>query len=80
MGDKVLYNGQPIGILLADTQERAIEAARMVKVTYEAPSEEPSLTVQQVLSRKQMSRINNVVKVDAKKKGKIAKINIQIYR
>jgi xanthine dehydrogenase molybdopterin-binding subunit B len=33
--DEVQYYGQPLGIVVADTQERASRAARLVKVDYE---------------------------------------------
>ncbi|HKG96146.1 MAG TPA: xanthine dehydrogenase family protein molybdopterin-binding subunit, partial [Gemmatimonadaceae bacterium] len=34
--DRVHYNGQPIGVVVADTFEHAMEAARLVRVTYAA--------------------------------------------
>ena len=33
--DVVRYNGQPIGVVVADTFEHAREAADLVRVTYE---------------------------------------------
>jgi len=40
---EVHYNGQPIGLVVADTFEHALEAARMVKATYVA--EQPVLDI-----------------------------------
>ena len=34
--DEVHYNGQPIGVVVADTLERAMEGARLVKLSYAA--------------------------------------------
>jgi len=31
----VLYHGHPIGIIVAETQQQAVEAARAVQVVYE---------------------------------------------
>ncbi len=39
--DKVHWNGQPVAIVLADTQEQADHAQSLIRVTYEA---EPSVT------------------------------------
>src|SRR5690606_4837469 len=32
--DRVLYDGQPLALVVADTLERAIEAARLVRIDY----------------------------------------------
>ena len=44
--DKVYYNGQPIGLVVADTLEHAMEAARLVRFTYDAES--PALVLEKV--------------------------------
>lgn len=41
--DRVHYNGQPIGLVIADTFEHATAAARLVRVTYD--EEKPDLDV-----------------------------------
>src|SRR6185295_973440 len=37
-GVKVMYQGDPVAALAADTEEQAIDAARLVKVTYDTLS------------------------------------------
>eukprot|EP00005_Dracoamoeba_jomungandri_P003978 CAMPEP_0174259192 /NCGR_PEP_ID=MMETSP0439-20130205/8049_1 /TAXON_ID=0 /ORGANISM="Stereomyxa ramosa, Strain Chinc5" /LENGTH=1426 /DNA_ID=CAMNT_0015342987 /DNA_START=78 /DNA_END=4358 /DNA_ORIENTATION=+ len=48
--DKVLYNGQPIGIILADTQQHATAAAKMVTVIYNA--EKPIVDIKDAIKQK----------------------------
>lgn len=47
--DEVYYNGQPIAVVVADTLERATEAATLVRVSYDA--RRPVLDAQATLSR-----------------------------
>ncbi|GLV34521.1 Aldehyde oxidase 3, partial [Carabus blaptoides fortunei] len=67
--DKVLYNGQPIGLILADTRDRALNAARFVKVTYNATTDVPAFNVKDILKNNQQSRITNVANVTPTRRG-----------
>lgn len=73
--DKVLYNGQPIGIILADTRQHALNAARFVKVTYNASSDIPAINIKDVLKNNQQSRITNVANVTPTRRGIISICN-----
>jgi xanthine dehydrogenase molybdopterin-binding subunit B len=39
--DKIYWNGQPIAVVLAETQEQANHAKSLIRVTYEAPNRRP---------------------------------------
>lgn len=43
IGGKVLFNGQPIGIVLADSYVIAVRAAELVKITYQTTHDEKGL-------------------------------------
>jgi xanthine dehydrogenase YagR molybdenum-binding subunit len=47
--DQVRYNGQHIGLVVAETFEAATHAARLVKIRYE--EEQPSVTLEQALDK-----------------------------
>lgn len=72
---KVLYNGQPLGLIVAKSFEEAEEAAGEVKITYEETDEEPMFTIQDVLKHKLQDKIINVATKDRKPLGTNA-INI----
>lgn len=67
--DKILYNGQPIGLILAENQGLAYVGAAAVKVTYEATQEIPAFNIDDIKKNKQEWRITNAVKVEPKRKG-----------
>ncbi|GLV44087.1 Aldehyde oxidase 3 [Carabus blaptoides fortunei] len=67
--DKVLYNGQPIGVIVACSLQHAINAADKVKVTYGKSTKKPEYTVQDVLKAKDSSKIENVTIQKAKRRG-----------
>ncbi|XP_073981622.1 uncharacterized protein isoform X2 [Rhodnius prolixus] len=54
--NKTLYAGQPVGIVVATTQELAIKASTCVKVSYSSV-EKPHMTVEEVLASGDKSRI-----------------------
>lgn len=69
---KVLYNGQPIGVVLADSFETAVEAAELVKVTYKDGSGQPLFNIKQVLESPERSkRVEEAVNEKAKRRGTI---------
>lgn len=43
IGGKVLFNGQPVGIVLADTFKKAVDAAQLVKITYRSSTNEQEM-------------------------------------
>ncbi|GLV36466.1 Aldehyde oxidase 2 [Carabus blaptoides fortunei] len=66
---KVLYNGQAIGLILAQDQELANAGARAVKVTYEDTTDMPAFNIEDIKKNKQMWRITNAVKMEPRRKG-----------
>lgn len=42
IGGRVQFNGQPVGMVLADTYEKAVRGAHMIKITYELSKSEGS--------------------------------------
>uniref|UniRef100_A0A1B6CM27 Indole-3-acetaldehyde oxidase n=2 Tax=Clastoptera arizonana TaxID=38151 RepID=A0A1B6CM27_9HEMI len=54
---KVLYYGQPLGIIVGDSQEIALKAAHKVSVTYSKPSDNPVLDIKDIVSRNDESKI-----------------------
>ncbi|XP_011302811.1 indole-3-acetaldehyde oxidase-like [Fopius arisanus] len=68
--DVVTSVGQPIGIICADTQLLAHEAAQKVKVHYtDVPNEKPILTNQDAIDRGDKERIKECVNIPATRKG-----------
>lgn len=50
--DKVIYNGQPVGLILADSKLHAEAAAKLVKVTYDTTGlDSPVLNLQDAIAR-----------------------------
>ncbi|XP_052872784.1 uncharacterized protein LOC128278155 [Anopheles cruzii] len=57
--ERVLYHGQPVGIILAETFDEAYQAAKLVKIDYSPPDGQPILpTVQEVLKAGVTERIH----------------------
>lgn len=46
------YYGQPVGMILADSERHAREAALLVDVTYDAPEKAPVATIEQALAQR----------------------------
>lgn len=68
----VKYNGQPIGLIVAETHQLAMTAAASVKVTYDPPKSKPYFTTEQVLQApesEQTQRIETKVDVKPSKTG-----------
>ncbi|XP_001654510.2 xanthine dehydrogenase [Aedes aegypti] len=54
----VLYNGQPLGIILADSFDLAYQASKLVSVTYSEPDDKPILpTLKHVLTANASDRL-----------------------
>ncbi|XP_063993362.1 uncharacterized protein LOC135171021 [Diachasmimorpha longicaudata] len=68
--DVVTYAGQPIGMICADTQLLAHEAAQTVVVHYkEIPNEKPVITNQDAIACSDKERIKECINAPAAKKG-----------
>lgn len=65
----VLYNSQPIGIVVAKTQEIAERAVKLVEVTYMEGKTTPVYTVREVLKANAKDRIMNISTTNPKRKG-----------
>lgn len=65
----VKYYHQPIGIVVANNQTLAWQAAERVKVYYSAPSVQPLVTIKDVLEANAKDRITHQTTVVASKKG-----------
>ena len=48
----VKFYGQPIGVILADTDKHAVSAAKLVKIEYDTEGKSPVLTIEQSLEAK----------------------------
>lgn len=67
---KVLYNGQPVGLILAGSFGQALAAASAVKIYYEESTEIPLFTIKDVLKNNETHRIINVASKDRERTGK----------
>lgn len=65
----VKYYFQPVGIIVAKSQELAEKAADMVEVNYLEGKEKPLLTIRDLIAAKSKDKISQAGKKDAKKKG-----------
>ncbi|XP_077297593.1 uncharacterized protein LOC143919252 [Arctopsyche grandis] len=75
--EKILYHGQPIALVLADSTGLAMKAAEKVKVTYtNIKTTPPILTIRQALKDKNVNKRllkNKIILNEAKTKGKNVK-------
>jgi len=69
--DDILYAGQPVGVIAAETNSLANQAAKLVEIKYSEPlKRKPVITVEEALATKDDSRVMLGTNVPAKKKGK----------
>lgn len=61
---KVLYYGQPVGLILADSFDQAQAATNVVNITYEKTDEKPIFKIKDVLKRNENERIENIITKD----------------
>lgn len=66
---KVQYYHQPIGLIVAKSQEAALKAAELVQVKYEYSNEKPLITIRDVLAGNKMDRITEKYSTARKRKG-----------
>ncbi|XP_018404573.1 PREDICTED: xanthine dehydrogenase/oxidase-like [Cyphomyrmex costatus] len=64
----VLYAGQPVGVIVAETQNLANEAADLVQITYSA-EKHPVISIEDAINANDKTRIRESVNIPAKRKG-----------
>lgn len=70
MGQEVEHAGQPVGVVVATSQELATKAAAMVHVSYvDFASDKGLLTIEDVLASDDKSRILQSANVVAESEG-----------
>jgi len=75
----VLYSGQPVGVIVAETHNLANEAAELVEIEYSEPNKrKPMLTIEDALAANDKSRIEHTINVPAQKKGENSCLIISI--
>ncbi|KAL6263815.1 hypothetical protein P5V15_003898 [Pogonomyrmex californicus] len=74
----VLYAGQPVGVIAAETHNLANEAAKLVEIKYsETLKKKPVISIEDALATKDDTRFMNSMNIPAKKKGKNVKQTIK---
>lgn len=69
--EDVLYAGQPVGVIAAETHDLANEAAKLVEIKYsESLKRKPVITIEDALATKDDSRVVLGANIPAKKKGR----------
>ncbi|XP_018304049.1 xanthine dehydrogenase/oxidase-like [Mycetomoellerius zeteki] len=67
----VLYAGQPVGVIVAETQYLANEAAKLVKITYsESLRTKPVISIEDAIATQDETRIRHNANIPAKNIGK----------
>jgi len=67
----VLYAGQPVGVIIAETHNLAIEAAKLVEIKYTKTLRRKSvISIKDALATNNDTRFMQRVNVPAKQKGK----------
>ncbi|XP_020286836.1 xanthine dehydrogenase/oxidase-like isoform X2 [Pseudomyrmex gracilis] len=68
--EDIIYAGQPVGVIVAETQMLANEAAKLVEVKYkETLTRKPILSIEDVLATQDQTRFLQTYKSTAEKKG-----------
>ncbi|XP_039304286.1 xanthine dehydrogenase 1 isoform X2 [Solenopsis invicta] len=74
----VLYAGQPVGVIAAETHNLAHEAAKLVEIKYtESLNRKPVISIEDALATKDESRFMQTISIPAKKKGNNVKQTIK---
>ncbi|XP_024217422.1 uncharacterized protein [Halyomorpha halys] len=75
---KVLYSGQPVGIIIAKTEDVANTAAQFISIDYIESQEELCLTIKDVLKTENTSRINHFSKYKPKRNINFEKLKYKV--
>ncbi|KAG5312463.1 XDH dehydrogenase, partial [Acromyrmex insinuator] len=69
--ENVLYAGQPVGVIVANTHNSANEAAKLVKIIYKKPlpKTKPVISIEDALNSQDNTRIRESANIPAKTKG-----------
>ncbi|KAL0109816.1 hypothetical protein PUN28_013467 [Cardiocondyla obscurior] len=66
----VLYAGQPVGVIAAETQNLANDAVKLVKIKYSnVLKTKPIITIKEALATQDDTRLMHSINIPAKKKG-----------
>ncbi|XP_018363392.1 PREDICTED: xanthine dehydrogenase/oxidase-like [Trachymyrmex cornetzi] len=65
----VVYAGQPVGVIVAETHNGANEAAKLVKITY-SECRKPVISIEDAIATQDETRIRQNASIPAKNKGK----------
>ncbi|XP_018360424.1 PREDICTED: LOW QUALITY PROTEIN: xanthine dehydrogenase-like [Trachymyrmex cornetzi] len=66
----VLYAGQPVGVIVAETHSLANEAAKLVQIIYKEPLKtKPVISIEDALNSQDNTRIRESANIPAKRKG-----------
>lgn len=67
----VIYAGQPVGVIVAETHNLANEAAKLVEIKYsETLKKKPVITIEDALESKDETRFFQSINIPAQKKGR----------
>lgn len=67
----VKYYSQPVGVVVAVTEELAEKAADLVNVTYSPGKHKPLLTIRQILAAKATDKIFEDSRIKATRRGNV---------
>ncbi|XP_018397765.1 PREDICTED: xanthine dehydrogenase/oxidase-like [Cyphomyrmex costatus] len=67
--ENVLYAGQPVGVIVAETHNLANEAADLVQITYSEDVKNPIISIEYAINANDKTRIRESVNIPAKRKG-----------
>ncbi|KYN03669.1 Aldehyde oxidase 2 [Cyphomyrmex costatus] len=65
----VLYAGQPVGVIVAETHNLANEAADLVQIIYNTHEKNPVISIEDAINANDKTRIRETVNIPAKRKG-----------
>ncbi|XP_012058303.1 PREDICTED: xanthine dehydrogenase-like [Atta cephalotes] len=65
----ILYAGQPVGVIVAETHNVANEAAKLIEITYSERMKNPVISIEDALDVGDETRIRQSIKIPAKRKG-----------
>lgn len=76
----VLYAGQPVGVIVAETHNLANEAAKLVKIKYSEPlKRKPVLSIEDAIATQDDTRFMVGGAIPRQKRGKLYLINKYFY-